>query len=204
MDIKLLIAISSVVHMRMCICRIIILSELGVKGALIIMVGHGLCSSGLFYLANVVYERTSRRRLLISKGLLNLIPRMCLWWFLLIRRNMAAPPSLNLAREVLMLICLICWDYRLLIRVGLISFFSVAYGLYLFSLRQHGSFTESNRFMNSGYMVEFLVRLLHWLPVNLIVLCTWFFIYPDSLNKISYCGYEDALAQSIETRIKYL
>ena len=40
------------------------------------MVGHGLCSSGLFCLANVVYERLGRRRLYIRKGLLNFIPRI--------------------------------------------------------------------------------------------------------------------------------
>lgn len=160
-DIKLLIAISSVVHIRICISSIIILRELGVKGALMIIIGHGLCSSGLFYLANVVYERTGRRRLLISKGLLNLMPRICLWWFLLIRRNMAAPPRLNLAREVMILICLICWDYSIILRVRFISFFRVGYGLYLFSLSQHGSFLDSNRFISSGYIVEYVVRLLH-------------------------------------------
>lgn len=43
-----------------------------------VIVAHGLCSSGLFYLCNVVYERTSRRRILVNKGLLNLMPGICL------------------------------------------------------------------------------------------------------------------------------
>ncbi len=38
------------------------------------MVGHGLCSSGLFCLANVVYERTGRPRLIVNEGLLAFIP----------------------------------------------------------------------------------------------------------------------------------
>lgn len=40
------------------------------------IVAHGVCSSGLFYLVGVVYERTCRRSMLVSKGLLNLIPSM--------------------------------------------------------------------------------------------------------------------------------
>lgn len=43
------------------------------------MVGHGLCSSGLFCLANMVYERLGSRRLIIRKGLVNFIPRITLW-----------------------------------------------------------------------------------------------------------------------------
>jgi len=39
-------------------------------------VAHGLCSSGLFCLSNITYERFSRRSLLVNKGLINLIPRM--------------------------------------------------------------------------------------------------------------------------------
>lgn len=75
-DIKLLIASSSVVHMRMCIGGVFILSDWGYKGCLLVMLAHGLCSSGLFYLANLVYERTRSRSLFISKGFLRLMPRM--------------------------------------------------------------------------------------------------------------------------------
>lgn len=44
-----------------------------------VIVGHGLCSSGLFYLANRVYERSCRRRLVVSKGLLSILPRIRFW-----------------------------------------------------------------------------------------------------------------------------
>jgi len=42
------------------------------------MVAHGLCSSGLFCLSNISYERFSRRSLLINRGLINLMPRMAM------------------------------------------------------------------------------------------------------------------------------
>jgi hypothetical protein len=44
-----------------------------------LMIAHGLCSSGLFCLANISYERLSSRSLLIGRGLLGLIPRMSFW-----------------------------------------------------------------------------------------------------------------------------
>lgn len=193
-DIKLLIAISSVVHIRICICSIIIINDLGIKGSLIMIISHGLCSSGLFYMANLVYERSNSRSLLVSKGLLNFMPSISLWWFLLIRANIAAPPSLNLAREVFIVICLIRWDISTIVRVGLISFFRVSYGIYLFSMSQHGSFLRYNKIINSGYITEYLVCFLHLLPVNLFILRVWIFLYFHSLIKILYCGYKDALS----------
>jgi NADH:ubiquinone oxidoreductase subunit 4 (chain M) len=42
------------------------------------MIAHGLCSSGLFCIENITYERLGRRSLLINKGLMNFIPRIAL------------------------------------------------------------------------------------------------------------------------------
>lgn len=99
-DLKSLIAYSSVAHMSMVIGGIITLSYWGVCRSFALMVAHGLCSSGLFCLSNFSYERFGRRSLLISKGLINLMPSMAIWWFLLRACNMAAPPSLNLLGEI--------------------------------------------------------------------------------------------------------
>lgn len=78
-DIKALIAYSSVAHIGLVLAGIRTLRVWGFRGAVVVIVGHGLCSSGLFCLANIVYERLGRRRLYISKGLLNFMPRMGLW-----------------------------------------------------------------------------------------------------------------------------
>ena len=99
----MLIAMSSVVHIGLCIGGLFSVNYLGLKGTVILMVGHGLCSSGLFYMAGLVYNRYNSRRLLVSKGMINLYPSMSLFWFILLSRNMAAPPSWNLMGEVILL-----------------------------------------------------------------------------------------------------
>jgi len=50
--------------------------------------------------SNISYERFGRRCLLVNGGLINLMPGMAIWWFLLRAFNMAAPPSLNLLCEI--------------------------------------------------------------------------------------------------------
>jgi NADH-ubiquinone oxidoreductase chain 4 len=54
----------------------------------------------LFCLGNISYERLDSRNLLVSRGMLNLIPRTSFWWFMLSACNMAATPPLNLLGEL--------------------------------------------------------------------------------------------------------
>lgn len=103
-DMKSLIAYSSVAHMGLVLRGLVVIGGWGLNGAVVVMVGHGLCSSGLFCLANIVYERLGRRSLIIRKGLLNVMPNIGLWWFLLVAGNIAAPPTLNLIGEISLII----------------------------------------------------------------------------------------------------
>lgn len=77
-DLKSLIAYSSVAHMGIVLGGMITISYWGLNGSYSLMIAHGLCSSGMFCLANISYERIGSRSLLLNKGLINLIPRMCL------------------------------------------------------------------------------------------------------------------------------
>nr|YP_009498543.1 NADH dehydrogenase subunit 4 [Alpheus hoplocheles]AWK60858.1 NADH dehydrogenase subunit 4 [Alpheus hoplocheles] len=176
-DIKALIAFSSVAHMGLVLAGVSTLSVWGISGAVVVMVGHGLCSSGLFCLANVVYERVGSRSLYISKGLLNFMPSMALWWFLLSIGNMAAPPSLNLLGEIELITSVVSWSSLSIISIALLSFFSVSYSLYMYSLSQHGKYFSSVFSCCSGKVREYLVMMLHWLPLNILILKSSYLVY---------------------------
>jgi len=169
-DMKALIAYSSVAHISLVLCGLVVFNWWGVNGALVVIIGHGLCSSGLFCLANIVYERLGRRSLLVRKGLINFIPRIGLWWFLLSAGNIAAPPTLNLLGEVSLILRVVCWEVFSALGIALLSFFRAAYTLYMYSIRQHGKFFISLFSCCSGKIREYLILLLHWLPLNFIIL----------------------------------
>lgn len=169
-DIKSLIAYSSVVHISLVLCGLVVFSWWGLMGRVVVIVGHGLCSSGLFCLANMVYERVGSRRLFIRKGLLRFIPRIGLWWFLLRVRNMAAPPSLNLLGEINLIISLVSWRRLSIFGLAFLSFFRARYTLYIYSLRQHGVFFTGLYSCRSGKVREYLVLFLHWFPLNVLIL----------------------------------
>nr|WNV22568.1 NADH dehydrogenase subunit 4 [Psylliodes dulcamarae] len=166
-DIKSLIAYSSVAHMGMALAGIMTLNYWGIWGSLVMMLAHGLCSSGLFCLVNLMYERTLSRTIYLNKGLLNVMPSFSLYWFLLLSSNMAAPPSMNLLSEVMLINSLVSYSYMNMFSLSLISFLSGAYSLFLYSYSQHGKvYSGLFNFMN-GLNREYLLLVLHWFPLNL-------------------------------------
>nr|YP_010895140.1 NADH dehydrogenase subunit 4 [Ironomyia nigromaculata]WJW73666.1 NADH dehydrogenase subunit 4 [Ironomyia nigromaculata] len=169
-DLKGLIAYSSVAHMGLVLGGLMTMNYWGVCGSYSLMIAHGLCSSGLFALANIVYERTGSRSLLINKGLLNFMPSMALWWFLLSSANMAAPPTLNLLGEISLLNSIISWSWLTMLTLLFLSFFSAAYTLYLYSYSQHGKLFSGLYAYSGGLIREYLMLFLHWFPLNLLIL----------------------------------
>nr|QAX91189.1 NADH dehydrogenase subunit 4 [Parrhinotermes sp. B MW-2019] len=169
-DLKSLIAYSSVAHMGLVIGGIMIFNYWGACSSFALMIAHGLCSSGLFCLSNISYERLGSRSLLINKGLMGFMPSMTMWWFLLSSCNMAAPPSLNLLGEIGLLSGLVSWSWLLMFALVFVSFFSAAYSVYMYSYSQHGSFFSGIYSCSLGYSREFLLLFMHWFPLNFIIL----------------------------------
>nr|YP_009347422.1 NADH dehydrogenase subunit 4 [Mesapia peloria]APU93530.1 NADH dehydrogenase subunit 4 [Mesapia peloria] len=169
-DMKSLIAYSSVAHMGLVIGGIMTLNYWGFLGSYVLMIGHGLCSSGMFCLSNINYERLGSRSLFINKGMMNFMPLMSLWWFLFMISNMAAPPSMNFLGEVELINSMISWSWLTMIMLMLISFFSAGYSLYLFSYSQHGEYNMGLYSFYVGVSREYLLLFLHWLPLNVIFL----------------------------------
>lgn len=75
-DIKILVAYSSVVHIRILISGLLTMFNWGYLGRINLIIAHGLCSSGLFCLVNINYERLESRSLLINKGIINFFPSL--------------------------------------------------------------------------------------------------------------------------------
>lgn len=175
-DIKSLVAYSSVVHINLILCRIMTLFNLGFLRRYIIIISHGLCSSGLFYIVNIYYSRSISRLLILNKGLIRKLSILMIWWFLLCSANFSFPFSINFIREILILIVIINWDNFLIIYLILICFFRRAYSLYLFSYVQHGNFRYVEGVYNVRIIKEFIVLIIHFFPLVIFLLNLVIFI----------------------------
>lgn len=169
-DLKSLVAYSSVSHIGLALCGILIINFWGLEGSYLIIIAHGLCSSGLFCLVNLIYERTRRRRIILNKGILNFFPSLRIWWFLFCACNIAAPPSINLLSEIMLLNRIVSWCWLRVLCLSLMSFLSAAYSLYLYAFNQHGQVYSGSFSLRRINCLEYLLIFLHWVPINLIII----------------------------------
>nr|YP_011011075.1 NADH dehydrogenase subunit 4 [Cymoninus sechellensis]WPW49243.1 NADH dehydrogenase subunit 4 [Cymoninus sechellensis] len=169
-DIKSMIAYSSVAHMGLLISGLMTCNYLGLWGSFLMMLGHGLCSSGLFCLANLLYERTHSRSFYINKGFMVCMPTMSMFWFLFSINNMSSPPSLNLLSEILLINSIMSWSNMTMLFLAMSSFLTCGYSIYLFSITQHGSMYSGLSNIMLVNVREYFLLLFHWIPLNLLFL----------------------------------
>nr|DBA43840.1 TPA_asm: ND4 [Bombus trifasciatus] len=173
-DMKLIIAFSSVVHMGIMLMGLLSMSNLGILGGLLMMISHGLVSSGLFYLVHMIYNQTNNRLMFINKGLINVMPSMSMMWFMLCVYNSGAPISLNMISEIFLLMSLICWCKFMFLGLMLYCLFSFMYSIYLFSFMQYGVLYEVKIELFNCYLMNYLTLILHLIPLNLIIMKLFF------------------------------
>jgi len=188
-DLKSLIAYSSVGHIGLLIAGVISNTQIGIYGALAIIIAHGLVSSGLFCMANMTYELTHTRRVALTKGLLTSIPIISLWWFLLVCANIAAPPSINLLREILLITSTASQAVFLILPLSLISFFTAAYSYFIYSRINHGWPTSTTNALTGIRTHNYLLIILHITPTIALILTAdlitnwlWYYSWITTLN----------------------
>ncbi|YP_009133122.1 NADH dehydrogenase subunit 4 (mitochondrion) [Daphnia magna] len=163
-DCKSLVAYSSIAHMALVVVGISLNSFISVAGAVIIMIAHGFCSSGLFSLVGMIYDRVSTRSIILIRGIISVGPSMTLWWFLFSISNMAAPPTPSLMGEIYIFMSSLNWVGVLAVFVGVLSFFAGAYNLYLFVSTQHGTDLSGCKLFTEVSVREHFVLINHMLP----------------------------------------
>nr|WNH23320.1 NADH dehydrogenase subunit 4 [Gymnothorax maderensis] len=168
-DLKSMIAYSSVSHMGLVAAGILIQTPWGFTGAIILMIAHGLVSSGLFCLANTNYERTHSRTLLLARGLQMILPLMATWWFISSLANLALPPLPNLMGELMIITSVFNWSRLTIILTGLGTLITAGYSLYMFLMTQRGPTPNHIVGLEPSHTREHLLIALHLLPLLLLM-----------------------------------
>jgi len=86
---------------------VILMRRLSTLGGMILIIAHGISSSAIFLIAYYIYQINFSRSLLLTKGFLVFSRAISLTWFLVLIINIAAPPTLNLLSEILVITRLI-------------------------------------------------------------------------------------------------
>jgi NADH-ubiquinone oxidoreductase chain 4 len=143
-DVKELIAYSSVSHAAVYLLGVFSNTIQGIEGGIVLGLAHGFVSSGLFICAGgVLYDRSSTRLITFYRGMAQIMPLFAILFFILSLGNCGAPLTLNFIGEFMSL-------YGVFERLPLLGvfasssiIFSAAYTIYMFNrIAFGGSFSK--------------------------------------------------------------
>jgi NADH-ubiquinone oxidoreductase chain 4 len=182
-DIKELIAYSSVSHAAVYLLAAFSNTIQGLEGSILLGLGHGFVSSGLFIcVGGILYDRSHTRLISVYKGLAQIMPIFSILFFILCLGNAGTPLSLNFIGEFLSL-------YGIFERLPILGIFastsivfSAGYTIYMFNRTVFGG-NYSKLFINNIMDLskrEFIILLI------LVLFTVILGIYPspiiDGLN----------------------
>jgi NADH-ubiquinone oxidoreductase chain 4 len=133
-DVKELIAYSSVSHAAVYLIGVFSNTIQGIEGGIALGLAHGFVSSGLFICAGgVLYDRSATRLISFYKGMAQIMPLFSILFFILCLGNCGVPLTLNFVGEFMSL-------YGVFERLPLLGIFasssivfSAAYTIYMFN-----------------------------------------------------------------------
>nr|YP_010044622.1 NADH dehydrogenase subunit 4 [Anneissia pinguis]QPF24645.1 NADH dehydrogenase subunit 4 [Anneissia pinguis] len=169
-DLKSLIAYSSVGHMSLVAGGIFVGLGSSINGSMILMISHGLVSSGLFCLANLLYERSGTRTLGLMRGYKCLMGLTAFWWLVSCAANLGLPPFPNLIGELIIISSFGFFDFSFVFISGGSVIASAIYSLLIYQL------TQSNKLINNFSNVleisfrEHILLFSHLLPLFLLII----------------------------------
>nr|YP_010943968.1 NADH dehydrogenase subunit 4 [Dichrocephala benthamii]WLW15606.1 NADH dehydrogenase subunit 4 [Dichrocephala benthamii] len=103
-DLKKIIAYSSVAHMNLVTIGMFSLNIQGIGGSILLMLSHGLVSSALFLCVGVLYDRHKTRLVRYYGGLVSTMPNFSTIFFFFTLANMSLPGTSSFIGEFLILV----------------------------------------------------------------------------------------------------
>jgi proton-translocating NADH-quinone oxidoreductase chain M len=103
-DLKKIIAYSSVAHMAYVTLGIFSFNLPAVEGSILLMLSHGLVSSALFMCIGILYDRHKTRILKYYTGLIQVMPIFITIFFIFTLANLSFPTTFGFLGEFLVLV----------------------------------------------------------------------------------------------------
>jgi len=157
-DLKRVVAYSSVAHMSFVILGTFSGSIIGLNGSILLMLAHGFVSGGLFLLVGYLYDRYKSRNLLYYRGIVNIMPIYTFIFFILILSNLGFPPTLNFVSELLIVSGLAETNIFLALLSMLSILFAGISGFWVFTRVFFGNFAITNGYFHTKYYYDITRR----------------------------------------------
>ncbi|RSK40098.1 complex I subunit 4 family protein [Hymenobacter perfusus] len=178
-DVKRLIAYSSLSHVGLMIAGVFSLTQMGLQGAAIQMLAHGVNVVGMFFIADAIERRTGTRNIADLGGLTRKAPVLTVCFLVLLLGTVALPLTNGFVGEFLLLAGVYQFNAWMGAVAGVTIILGAVYLLRMFQrvmLGPDSSFTETFTDLTGSELA---------LLVPLIVLVFWIGLFPNTFLHLS-------------------
>jgi len=175
-DIKKIIAYSSIAHMNFALFGLFSYNIVGLTGLIILMFGHAITSGALFLGVGVLYDRYKTRLILYYGSLVSFMPIFAIFYFIFILSNFGFPGTFNFVGELLILVGGFDCSSIIIFLSTFGMILTLIYSLSFYSRVFFGSF-------NINFIRYFsdISRLEFYILLKFILLIIFIGIYPNLL-----------------------
>ena len=139
-DLKKIIAYSSVAHMSLVILGIFSINIQGLEGGVLLMLSHGLVSSALFLCVGVLYDRHHTRLIEYYGGVVNVMPVYATLFLFFTCANMSFPGTSSFVGEILVILGLFQSNSSIAFLAVCGAVVGAAYSIWLYNRISFGPF----------------------------------------------------------------
>lgn len=186
-DLKRLIAYSSIAHVGLIAAGIFTMNKIGLQGAMIQMVSHGIVIVGLFYVIDIIISRTSTQEIASLGGIRTTAPRFTSVFIVILLGSVALPLTSGFVGEFLLINAVFQFNWVSGAFAALTMIFGAVYMLRSFQLTMLG---ESNAATKNFIDLD---RQEKWVLYPIAVMVILIGIYPAPLLKISDVAVDNLL-----------
>ena len=184
-DLKKIIAYSSVAHMGFVTIGIFTLNIQGIEGSIILMLSHGLVSSALFLCVGILYDRYKTRILKYYSGLVQVMPLFTIFFFFFSFCNIGFPGTSSFIGELLVLLGAFQSNIFLTVLTSFSIILSACYSIWLLNRLNFG--TLKNTYLNTFQDIS---RREFWILIPIVFIVLLMGILPNYfLNEIHFSVY---------------
>jgi len=204
-DIKKLVAYSSVSHLGFCVLGLFALNPIGLEGAVLYMLTHGLSTGALFFLVGMMYERYHTRDMNVIGGLANKMP---VWSFFMVFFVLASVGLPGLNGFISEFLCLMgtfvssssntAWpgvlgpEYAAIAAIGMVL--AAMYLLIMVGKIVFGSLKEPDQHEEHAVLPADLSPREIGILVPLAALCLWMGVQPTLITNAMRGSVEEVLS----------
>ncbi len=192
-DLKKLVAYSSVAHMGFATLGIFAMNKMGLEGAIMVMINHGVTTGALFITVGIIYERLHSRELGQAAGMGKRLPVLAAFAGVFALSSLAFPGTNSFIGEFMVMAGGFKFSQVMMILVAPGVVLAAAYMLRMLQKLAYGSTKNPDHSKLQDLGFREVVTL-----APLLVFVFWIGLHPEPFTRVMHASVENLLQQTAQ------